>query len=1641
MKNRFHKILSIILSVIMILSVCSVAAIAETGNVPSYYAINGGTGDGRSADTPAASVRAAVESAIADGYAAGDTVRVYIMQNEWTSTSELTYWADISVVGVMATHEFTLEVMPYDTSITTYLLFHNKANGNEYLVLGGPTVFDDITIVNDRNNWDSIALIGNSVTFRDGIKYGSIGTSYGSSVKTYSALMTTLGYYNKNHTVDRQVNLVFENAFVTSDNDIKNSAIILGAQGPETATYNEDVNITFNNSNISAYLNWGNINNNGGTYTFNKNINIDIKSATSITNDKLADAPVVNVAGAVQFIYDSKTDLSGDITSLTGVTVAGGVYTLKDRSSQDDFLTFTATAGTYAVKEGFTAYATDANGTTYASENGLLTVPAGTYTVTEEPPQSSGEGGTTATVKDYFAINGGTGDGRRADAPAASVRAAVEAAIEDGLEVGDTANVYIMQKNWTSTSEFTYWADVSVAGVMATHEFTVEVKPYDTSIITYLLFHNKANANEYLVLGGPTVFDDITLVNDRQNWDAIALLGNSATFRDGVKYASIGTSYGTSVKNYEGLVTVTGYYNKKHTVSDDFNLVFENAFKTADNDIKNSSIYLGGYGPETATYNVDANIVFNNPELSAYLNWGNMNANGSITYNKNVNIDIKAAAKLVNNQIYATTVNVTGGIQFIVAKDTEFICDFTAYEYVTIGGGLYVLRKNTDVEDIITFTKKAGVYAVKEGYNVKATNANGDEFTSANGYITVPSGEYTITEYVPPVTYNYYVKNGGTGDGKTAETPAPTVYAAIETINADGLTANDTANIYIMQREDWNGTEDAVENNITSWATQANIVPPAHEAHIVVQAYDVTITTYLAAHDTLGYNEWLYISGPTTFKNITIVGLRSDYDGISLCGHDVTFGSGTKYGRISNYTSWDGVVDSPFPGLATSMSQGFVKNTYAAQTVVFENDFCGASANRALYINGNGACKATYTEDVNIVFNNSNIECAVYWGNGNVNGPTYFEKNLNVMVKNAKSINNTVGKASVDVAGALQLIVNSSTGWNGDVNTFENVTKGSYWYITNASGLGDILSFTATAGTYDVRTGYTAVATNDETGEEVTSADGSITLVAGKWTVAASKDPEVRNYYVINGGTGDGRSLSSPAATVYDAIVSINADGLIKGDTANVFIMQRSDWNASAGVMVGGSYGAVPHEITAWAVDGATPPAHSALLVVQAYDSNVDTYLTYSDKLGQNTFLVLAGPTVFQNIRLVSQRGYYTQMELAGNSVTFGEGTKYGKIDNDEYAGTASAWNGKVNSYDALATSTGTYSKMATVNEEVNVVFENGYASANKNSSVYIDTTGISTNVYNEDYNIIINNKNAAPTVYLGNAGSAGSSTFNKNLNFVVRDATGLTLAESNNPVTVNGAMQILVNAGAAYTGNVASFANVSVAGGIWTVKVISAVADALSLTDTVGVYNVAEGYIAIATDVNGNKFYSQNGLLNLAAAGEYTVETISDYTHDGETITVYKDCVIDISVVEHTVKDGKVFLGWMDADGEYVPRKAKYYEGDILTASYIDFNESDFAIEQTQIRTEGDLGLRFVVNQNKGALALLPEIVESGAIVLPTDLAGGRDIYLDTPVVLTWKWDDVDKNSFSPDTTGYTPSSVLADNILEESQTNLKYP
>ena len=92
---------------------------------------------------------------------------------------------------------------------------------------------------------------------------------------------------------------------------------------------------------------------------------------------------------------------------------------------------------------------------------------------------------------------------------------------------------------------------------------------------------------------------------------------------------------------------------------------------------------------------------------------------------------------------------------------------------------------------------------------------------------------------------DYYVKNGGTGNGKTVLDPAPTVAAVIDTINnVDNLTAIDIANVYIMQRDDI-GTD---ATKFTAWTAYGTKDVPAHTAQLVVQSYG-SETLNLAFHD------------------------------------------------------------------------------------------------------------------------------------------------------------------------------------------------------------------------------------------------------------------------------------------------------------------------------------------------------------------------------------------------------------------------------------------------------------------------------------------------------------------------------------------------------------------------------------------------------------------------------------------------------------------------------------------------------------------------------------------------------------------------------------------------------------------------
>lgn len=1280
----------------------------------------------------------------------------------------------------------------------------------------------------------------------------------------------------------------------------------------------------------------------------------------------------------------------------------------------------------------------------------------------------------------FFVLNGANGDGTSETNPAPSVYAVVET-INKTLGEGDIANVYIMQRDdWNTHAagvhNMTYWAakpaDSNIARVPE-HKAQLVVQSYDASVKTYLAFTEKLGQNTSMTLSGPTVFKNITLLSPRYAETGIEIAGNDAIFAEGTEYAyyeswSVPSNSGTfNVKTRYALYTATGIYGETDTVSEDVNLVLENEFETHTNaDFYKSAIIIDTKGNAKYTYEKDINITLNNANMAPYIYLGDGHSTAGFTEIKgNLNLDVKSAASV--NVVGYNRPFTVGGYQVLLSGGVDYTGNLSSMSNVTVTNGAWYITNESDHTDLLSFTDTAGTYNVKDGYIAVATDIFGEKSYSSDGVLVLKAGEYTVDVYVEPVTKDYYVKYGGTGDGRSAESPVATVYDAITLVNSDNLGKNDIANIYILQDDNWNklnvndetklvGKIDDVNTSVphamTAWAPNGDSVP-SHEARIVVQAYDKDVKTHLAFSANIGENKALMVAGPTTFKDIVIVCMRRYEQAIYASGNDVVFEDTVSYAYADNDCTsktpsvWTGKL-SYRPIM--SIYGGYHNSAHTIDNevnITFNNAITVTGNNKeTLYLDGSYATN-TYKEDVTYTFDNAGIIARLRIGNSTQGSSTY-EKNLNLYIKSATAVGVQDYTKPVTIKGGYQVIIcggakysganndkdaNNWSGLSGDISTFTDVTvNGGCWFITNESVIDDLLRFTSTAGLYAVKSGYIATATNTATGVKTTSENGLLNLSAGSYTVTATKIPVVKDYYVKNGGSGDGRSVDAPAATVADVIPSVNED-LTAGDIANVYII-RGDERATKGVgeLVGGEgVKATPeHGFTAWSTDG-TVPAHEATLFVQAYDTTETTYLTFSDKVGGNQDMVMNGPTHFDNITIVSVRKTYRQIKVCGNSVTYGANVKYGKLNHGYEDKTAKAWNGSVANANGLAIYAG--SGTEETKQDVNFVINNAYSSSDVNSSFYF-----TKHTFAKDYNITVDNENAAPIVYM--AASSGATTIAGDLNINVKNAKSFALMPNSGTLTVGGAVNVLVDSNINYSGTVASLTNVTAEKGIWIVKVIADMKNALMATQTAGTYTVIDGYTAIATDADGNEYLSSDGLLTLPANSDYEVNIVDFYLNNGETINVYNDIEIDLANEKHTPKSGKIFIGWTKADGTYASKVDTYSRGDVLTAQYADFAADSFVIEEAQIRTSGDLGLRFIINQNKSYIANIPNIQEYGTITLPTDLAGGREIFLDEGVVVTWKWDEKNINDFSANKRGETPTKVVADNILEENETEIKY-
>ena len=742
MKNRIYKVLSTILSVAILFSVCSVVIGAETATGNNYYVMSGGTGNGTSPASPVATVADAVAKINSDGLTIGDTANVYIMQNEnWadakniefgnTTEHKMTAW---SADGTMTAHTATIVIKKYNGTGTTldngnvYLAFTPNLGENVDMNLGGPTVFEDITLVAMRNSGDKQVLVnGYNATFGENTQYRQVNCSQFNSSNTWTEIQ------NANIQVGvTKWDLVDYNSEFTTTVNGSVSSINLISNTFARSTFNADYNLIVNTPGNGVTVSLGSGNGSGWAY-FNKNLNIDVQDASKIVYRELSG---FEARGAVQVIYRNAATERGEL----GITATNGIYEIVDTKN---LLSFTDTTGVFNVSGGENVVATNQNGLEVEVIDGVLTLPSAGKWIVAVPKS-----------KDYYVMSGGTGDGTSPASPVATVADAVAKINSDGLTIGDTANVYIMQnENWadakniefgnTTEHKMTAW---SADGTMTAHTATIVIKKYNGTGTTldngnvYLAFTPNLGENVDMNLGGPTVFEDITLVAMRNSGDKQVLVnGYNATFGENTQYRQVNCSQfnssntWTEIQNANIQVGVTKWdlvdYNSEFTT-------------TVNGSV--SSINLISNTFARSTFNADYNLIVNTPGNGVTVSLGSGNGSGWAYFNKNLNIDVQDASKIVYREL--SGFEARGAVQVIYRNAATEKGELG----ITATNGIYEI---TDTNSALSFTAVAGTYKVNSEYLAAAKNTETGEVTvSDNGILTLPSlGKYTVDlceEYV-----------------------------------------------------------------------------------------------------------------------------------------------------------------------------------------------------------------------------------------------------------------------------------------------------------------------------------------------------------------------------------------------------------------------------------------------------------------------------------------------------------------------------------------------------------------------------------------------------------------------------------------------------------------------------------------------------------------------------------------------------------------------------------------------------------------------------------------------------------------------------------------------------------------------------
>lgn len=363
----------------------------------------------------------------------------------------------------------------------------------------------------------------------------------------------------------------------------------------------------------------------------------------------------------------------------------------------------------------------------------------------------------------------------------------------------------------------------------------------------------------------------------------------------------------------------------------------------------------------------------------------------------------------------------------------------------------------------------------------------------------------------------FYVSESGSdnNDGLSEAAALKTISAAINKAKTAGCGADDTVYAKICS---FNGPQ---------WGTQVDF-----DFNLVVTSTSDT-RYYLSLPNNFKFG------GDVSFENVM---LDSALTNVYFNNHNVKFDNKCIF-TINNYY------------LGSNNS-----TTAKSQTVVLGHVLVGKS----IWVGDNNKAM-TFNKDVNLSVNNAKSSAKIMLGSAA--GLTTFESDLNFNIMQSEAIDFEAASGGIDLNGALQVIVNSDTKILKEEKDYlaSIDAPDGYYYITNATRVGNIIDFTETAGIYKVDTERYKVKATDKDGNEYIAKEGELILPsAGEYVLTSIKEVENPVYYVSSNGNSknDGLTPETPLSAINEVIRAAVEAGYWEGDTVIVNVLSDSvDWS------------------------------------------------------------------------------------------------------------------------------------------------------------------------------------------------------------------------------------------------------------------------------------------------------------------------------------------------------------------------------------------------------------------------------------------------------------------------------------------------